>query len=109
MTSAHDPGSCEIRVQGHLDERWATWFEGMTIEAEAAGVTLLHGWVADQSALHGLLTRLRDLGVPLISVAFDPAPGLPSRTAPPSGKATDHGRHRDHHEHHEHPEDGSAV
>lgn len=101
MTSAHDPGSCEIRVQGHLDAGWASWFEGMTIEAEAAGVTLLHGWVADQSALHGLLTRLRDLGLPLISVAFAPTPGQPTRTTPPAGGTADHGHHSHHHDDHE--------
>lgn len=106
MRSAHDSGSCEIRVQGHLDERWASWFEGMTVEAQATGVTLLRGRVADQSALHGLLTRLRDLGVPLISVAFDPTPGQPSGTAPLSRKAADHGHDRDHHDDHQ---DGSAV
>lgn len=109
MTSAHDPGSCEIRVQGHLDERWAMWFEGMTMEAEAAGVTLLHGRVADQSALHGLLTRLSDLGLTLISVAFDPSSGQPTRRTPPPGEAADHGHHRDHHKNHEDHEDGGAA
>ena len=58
----------EIRLQGHLDERWSPWFDGMSVETEAGGVTVLRGRVADQAALHGLLARLRDLGVPLVSV-----------------------------------------
>ena len=58
----------EIRLQGHLDERWAPWFDGMSLDTEPGGVTVLRGRVADQAALHGLLARLRDLGVPLISV-----------------------------------------
>ena len=58
----------EIRLQGHLDERWTLWFDGMSIDTEPGGVTVLRGRVADQAALHGLLARLRDLGVPLISV-----------------------------------------
>lgn len=72
MNTAHEPGWYEIRLQGHLDERWGSWFDGMTIEPEADGVTLMRGRVADQAALHGLLARLRDLGVPLISVVLDP-------------------------------------
>jgi hypothetical protein len=58
----------EIRLAGRLDERWAPWFDGMTVESEPGGVTVLRGRVADQAALHGLLARLRDLGLPLISV-----------------------------------------
>ena len=58
----------EIRLQGHLDERWAPWFDDMSLDTEPGGVTVLRGRVADQAALHGLLARLRDLGVPLISV-----------------------------------------
>jgi hypothetical protein len=58
----------ELRLQGHLDERWADWFEGMTVSAQADGTTVLRGPVADQSALHGLLGRVRDLGMTLISV-----------------------------------------
>jgi hypothetical protein len=61
----------EIRLDGRLDERWASWFDGMTVEAEPGGVTVLRGQVADQAALHGLLARLRDLGLPLISVRPD--------------------------------------
>jgi hypothetical protein len=58
----------EIRVKGHLAARWATWFDGMTLTRHDDGTTVLHGTVADQSALHGLLRKLNDLGVPLVSV-----------------------------------------
>jgi hypothetical protein len=58
----------EIRIKGHLDTRWAAWFEGMSLTHAADGTTALIGMVADQAALHGLLQKLRDLGVPLISV-----------------------------------------
>ena len=58
----------EIRVQGHLDDRWAEWVEGMTFTREADGTTTLTGPLADQAALHGVLNRMRDLGVPIVSV-----------------------------------------
>jgi len=64
----HDPGRYEIRVKGHLDPRWAAWFDGMSLANESDGVTVIHGPVADQAALHGLLRKVRDLGLPLISV-----------------------------------------
>ena len=68
-TTEHDqPWRCEIRIQGHLDERWTDWFEGLTITHEDNGDTLLTGPVVDQTALHGLLRKVRDLGLPLISV-----------------------------------------
>ena len=53
---------------GALDPRWATWFDGMDVTPDTDGTTLVHGLVADQAALHGLLARLRDIGLPLISV-----------------------------------------
>jgi hypothetical protein len=60
----------EIRLKGHLDDRWAEWFEGLTITLEDNGDTLLTGPVVDQAALHGLLKRVRDLGITLVSVNF---------------------------------------
>ena len=63
-----EPGLYEIRVKGHLDDRWVNWFGGLTITLEESGDTLLTGQVVDQAALHGLLKRVRDLGMPLISV-----------------------------------------
>jgi hypothetical protein len=64
----YKPGSYEIRIKGHLDKRWAAWFEGLTITLEDNGDTLLTGPVIDQAALHGLLKKVRDLGMPLLSV-----------------------------------------
>ncbi len=58
----------EIRIKGHLDAQWTTWFDGLTIALEENGDTLLSGPVGDQAALHGLLRKVRDLGMPLISV-----------------------------------------
>lgn len=61
-------GRFELRVKGHLDARWADWFDGLTLTQASDGTTVIHGGVADQAALHGLLQKLRDLGLPLISV-----------------------------------------
>ena len=58
----------EIRVQGHLDERWCDWFSGLTITHEANGDTRLTGQIPDQAALYGHLRKVRDLGMPLLSV-----------------------------------------
>ncbi len=62
------PRRYAIRVKGHLDQRWADWFDGLTLTRESAGTTLLEGPLADQAALHGVLTRIRDLGLPIVSV-----------------------------------------
>lgn len=58
----------EIRVQGRLDERWADWVEGLAFTHDIDGTTTLAGPVVDQSALHGVLNRMRDLGVAIVSV-----------------------------------------
>jgi len=62
------PGLYEIRLKGALDDRWADWFGGLTIARDDKGETLLTGFVIDQAALHGLLRKVRDLGVLLLSV-----------------------------------------
>jgi hypothetical protein len=64
----YEPGHYEIRVRGHLDEHWTDWFGGLTLTLEANGDTLLTGLVVDQAALHGLLRKVRDLGMPLLAV-----------------------------------------
>jgi hypothetical protein len=63
-----EPGRYDIRLRGHLDNQWAAWFEGLTITREANGDTRLTGPMVDQAALHGLLRKVRDLGLPLIGV-----------------------------------------
>lgn len=73
-----DPDSrtvCQIRLKGHLGMQWSDWFDGMTITLEDDGDTLITGPVIDQAALHGLLKKIRDLGIPLISVnCIEPDP-----------------------------------
>jgi hypothetical protein len=58
----------EIRVEGILDEHWSAWFDGMQVTSDRNGETVIAGPVTDQAALHGLLAKVRDLGLPLISV-----------------------------------------
>lgn len=85
MEDHHRPGHYEIRLKGHLNNRWAEWFEGLTITWEDSGETLLSGLVADQAALHGLLRRVRDLGLPLLSVIQ-----VDAKQAKGPGASTDH-------------------
>jgi hypothetical protein len=67
-TDPAKPTAYQIRVKGHLGHQWTDWFGGLTITLEENGDTCLTGSVADQAALHGLLRRVRDLGMPLVSV-----------------------------------------
>jgi hypothetical protein len=67
-TDPDQPMNYQIRIKGHLGHQWTDWFEGLTISLEDNGETLLTGPVVDQSALHGLLKKVRDLGMPLLSV-----------------------------------------
>ncbi len=67
-TNANQPVVYQIRIKGHLGSQWTDWFEGLTITLEEDGNTLLTGPVVDQAALHGLLKKVRDLGMPLVSV-----------------------------------------
>ena len=78
-----EPELYEIRVRGHLDARWSSQFEGLTITLEEDGDTLLTGQIIDQAALHGLLKKVRDLGLPLVSVS--PVEHGPSTTLPLRG------------------------
>jgi len=68
MQQRSHPDQYEIRVGGHLDGHWTSWFDGLTFTHENDGTTTLHALVPDQAALHGLLTKVRDLGATLISV-----------------------------------------
>ena len=63
-----EPQTYEIRIKGHLADRWAHWFPGLTITLKDSGDTRLTGPVIDQAALHGVLRKVRDLGMPLLSV-----------------------------------------
>jgi hypothetical protein len=63
-----DAGWYEIRLKGHLAPRWAASFDGLTLTPRDDGTTVLHGPIVDQAALHGVLSKLRDLGLPLVSV-----------------------------------------
>jgi hypothetical protein len=69
-----DTVTYEIRIQGRLGDRWAAWFDGMEIVATDDGTTLIRGRIADQAALHGLIQKVRDLGLPLLSVTRTDTP-----------------------------------
>jgi len=82
-----EAGQYEICLQGHLDARWTAWFDGMSLTREGDGTTLIRGPVVDQAALHGLLQKVRDVGLPLVSVrnvttdgSTAPPPNLHSRS-----------------------------
>jgi hypothetical protein len=73
----NEPATYQIRVQGTLDHEWSDWFDGFAIAGQANGETLLTGPVADQAALHGLLGKIRDLGLPLLLVRRVESEGEP--------------------------------
>lgn len=83
MGGSPDSGSYEIRLSGRLDARWAAWFDGMTVSAQDDGTTVISGSIADQAALHGVLQRARDLGLPLVSVIRIGVEGSLFRTTGP--------------------------
>jgi hypothetical protein len=69
MSATRPPEQYEIRVDGVLDARWSAWFDGLRISADAGGeTTTISGPIRDQAALHGLLSKIRDFGLPLIAV-----------------------------------------
>ena len=85
----HEPGWYEIRLKGHLDTRWADQFEHMSFTHASDGTTILAGPVVDQAALYGLLRKVRDLGLPLLSVVLiEPK----SANGPDGNTNTDHNR-----------------
>src|SRR5215204_5985370 len=65
---SNEGGRYEIRIKGHLNARWAVWFDGLNLSHETDGTTTICGVIVDQAALHGLLTKVRDTGLPLLSV-----------------------------------------
>jgi hypothetical protein len=77
-----DAGLYQIRLKGHLDARWAGWFDGLTLVRDKDGTTVIRGPVIDQAALHGLLQKVRDIGLPLVSVARED----PDSSANPQGE-----------------------
>ena len=76
------PGHYQIRVSGHLDSRWATAFADLRLIQEQDGTTVISGIGDDQAALHGLLRKVRDLGLPLVSVTRSDTPATTPRRAP---------------------------
>ena len=75
--------SYEIRLKGRLDARWAAWFDGLGLTHEDDGTTVIHGPLADQAALHGLLSKVRDLGLPLVAVTRVGPTGSDASTSEP--------------------------
>lgn len=88
MTSTpkrHVPSGYQLRVNGHLDQHWSAWFGGLTMTHEDDGTSCLTGAIADQAELHGLLTKIRDLGVTLISVEVVDVKSTEQATHPTRG------------------------
>jgi hypothetical protein len=81
-----DTSGYQIRTQGYISDRWADWFEGFELRHEADGTTLIHCPALDQAALHGLIAKVRDLGLPLISVTRMGADG--AQPLPPEGETS---------------------
>lgn len=77
------PVTYEIRVKGRLGPRWRAWFDGLTLTDEDDGTTVIRGTIADQAALHGLLQKLRDVGIPLVSLTELPSGSPTAPDAPP--------------------------
>lgn len=73
FADASQPMNCQIRLKGHLGEQWSAWFADLAVTLQDNGETLLEGPVVDQAALHGLLRKVRDLGLPLLSVTCNEA------------------------------------
>ncbi len=86
----HNPDRYEIRLKGHLDSRWAAWFDGLSLTNESDGTTIIHGPVVDQAALYGLLQKVRDIGLPLVSVT----PVQPGQPECPSSSPDNSSIHR---------------
>jgi hypothetical protein len=81
----------ELRVKGHLGPRWAAWFDGLSLTTEDDGTTVIAGPVVDQAALHGLLHKLRDVGIPLVSLRPIPSGPPADPTVAPPGAASPEG------------------
>ena len=82
-TADHDATpQYEIRVKGHLGPRWSAWFDGLSLTSEDDGTTVIAGPVIDQAALHGLLQKLRDVGIPLVSLRELPSDASTAPIAP---------------------------
>lgn len=83
-TTGNDPvPEYEISVAGRLAPRWSAWFDGLSIDTDVDGITVIRGPVADQTALHGLIQKLRDVGIPLISLTRIPSHPTPEPPAHP--------------------------
>lgn len=84
----HGPGLYEIRLKGHLQSRWARWFDDMTVTNHDDGTTVVCGAVVDQAAMHGLLNKVRDIALPLVSVVRVPADESSAAPAEPAPHTT---------------------